>query len=232
MNIFRFFLIYAVLLLGVSAQGAVIAPLPDSGDGASAASEAAKDAVTPPAKDDAPAITPLGADGKPLPDIHGKLTLEDCIRIALANSPQAVSAQLTLQNAYVNLNLAKAEFLPTASVGASQGYNNGKTAGSTRTDHGSSDVYAQAQLSLSGITDIARNVKMQKLALEQAQLNLDSVKTTSSARLRRIIIPCFPPCAPWRFARSRAICIRTSTSVLRSISAWACARKWTLPPPR
>ena len=176
MNIFRFFLIYAVLLLGVSAQGAVIAPLPDSGDGASAASEAAKDAVTPPAKDDAPAITPLGADGKPLPDIHGKLTLEDCIRIALANSPQAVSAQLTLQNAYVNLNLAKAEFLPTASVGASQGYNNGKTAGSTRTDHGSSDVYAQAQLSLSGITDIARNVKMQKLALEQAQLNLDSVK--------------------------------------------------------
>lgn len=175
MNTFRFFLLFAVLLLGVSARGAVISPAEPPAE-ASAASEAAKDAVVPPAKNAVPAMTPLGADGKPLPDIHGKLTLEDCIQIALANSPQAVSAQLKLQNAYVNLNLAKAEFLPTATAGASQGYNNGKTSGSARTDHGSSNVYAQAQLSLSGITDIARNVKTQRLALEQAQLNLDSVK--------------------------------------------------------
>lgn len=175
MNTFRFSLLFAVLLLGVPARGAVISPAEPPAD-ASAASEAAKDAVVPPAKNAVPAMTPLGADGKPLPDIHGKLTLEDCIQIALANSPQAVSAQLKLQNAYVNLNLAKAEFLPTATAGASQGYNNGKTSGSARTDHGSSNVYAQAQLSLSGITDIARNVKTQRLALEQAQLNLDSVK--------------------------------------------------------
>ncbi len=132
--------------------------------------------IQQPSKNEKPAMVPRGADGKPLPDINGLLTLEDCIQIALANSPQAVSAQLNLQNAHVNLNLAKSEFLPTVTAGASQGYTNGKMDGSSRTDHGSSDVYAQAQLSISGITDIARNIKTQQLALEQAQLNLDSVK--------------------------------------------------------
>lgn len=196
MKHFRIFLVTAFLLAGVCVRSEVIVPeqtpAADSAAPASAAAEAAKDAVNPPAqaesaqtedkktvhpaKNDKPAMVLRDADGQPLPDINGKLTLEDCIQIALANSPQAVSAQLNLQNAHVNLNLAKSEFLPTVTAGASQGYNNGKTDGSSRTDHGSSDVYAQAQLSISGITDIARNVKTQQLSLEQAELNLDSVK--------------------------------------------------------
>lgn len=194
---FRLFLFFAFLCTaGVFAQGEIISPVQEPASDpsmtASVAAEAAKDTVLPsvpaetekeqnskavhPTKNEKPAMILRDADGKPLPDINGKLTLEDCIRIALANSPQAVNAQLNLQNAYVNLNLAKSEFLPTATAGASQGYTNGKTDGSSRTDHGSSDVYAQAQLSISGITDIARNVKTQQLALEQAQLNLESVK--------------------------------------------------------
>ena len=191
---------------GANAWCEVIAPVADSAEAqmapdaekpsaasvASAADETAKDAVLPPEesqsssaegndtvhpeKNDKPALVLRDAEGKPLPDINGKLTLEDCIQIALANSPQAVAAQLNLQNANVNLNLSKAEFLPTLTAGASQGYSNSKMDGSSRTDHGSSDVYAQAQLSISGITDKVRNVKIQQGAVEQAELNLESVK--------------------------------------------------------
>ncbi len=201
MKHFYIFLLCAVLLPGVNARGEVIAPLADASAGktasaqpaaASAADEAAQDAVLPPAespsaaaeqkesvhpeKNDKPAMVLRDADGTPLPDINGKLTLEDCIQIALANSPQAVAAQLNLQTAHVNLNLSKAEFLPTLTAGASQSYSNSKMDGSSRTDHGSSDVYAQAQLSISGVTDKVRNVKIQQGAVEQAELNLDSVK--------------------------------------------------------
>ena len=201
MKHFYIFLLCAVLLPGVNARGEVIAPPADASAGktasaqpaaASAADEAAQDAVLPPAespsaaaeqkesvhpeKNDNPAMVLRDADGKPLPDINGKLTLEDCIQIALANSPQAVAAQLNLQTAHVNLNLSKAEFLPTLTAGASQSYSNSKMDGSSRTDHGSSDVYAQAQLSISGVTDKVRNVKIQQGAVEQAELNLDSVK--------------------------------------------------------
>ena len=148
------------------AHGAVITPVEN------AASPATQD----PVKNTTPAITPRGADGKPLPDITRELTLDDCIQLALANSPKAVAAQLQLQNAEVNLNLAKAEFLPTVSVGASQGYTLQKVGSSPRTDHGDTNVYAQASLSISGVTDIARNIKTQKLVVEQGKLNLESVK--------------------------------------------------------
>ena len=205
MKQFRIFLLFAMLLAGVCAHSKVIAPaeapagegVPGAsasvpGEALSPADEAAKDAVLPPVngqadtsaaettvhpkKNDKPAMVLHDAQGNVLPDINGKLTLDDCIQIALANSPQAVAAQLNLQNAYVNLNLSKAEFLPTLTAGASQSYSNSKMDGSSRTDHGSSDVYAQAQLSISGITDKVRNVKIQQGAVEQAQLNLDSVK--------------------------------------------------------
>ncbi len=190
MKHFKLFLSTVFLCTALCSWSEEVAPAP-SAEPSSAAAQAAKDAVVPPAggagqesdtkpvhpaKNENPAMVLRDADGQPLPDINGKLTLEDCIRIALANSPQAVSAQLNLQNAHVNLNLAKSEFLPTVTAGASQNYTNSKMDGSSRTDHGSSDVYAQAQLSISGITDIARNVKTQQLALEQAELNVDSVK--------------------------------------------------------
>ena len=159
-------LLFACLMGGALAHGAVITPVENS------AAPAAQD----PVKNATPAITPRGVDGKPLPDITQELTLDDCIQLALANSPKAVAAQLQLQNAEVNLNLAKAEFLPTASVGASQGYTVQKVGSSPRMDHGDTNVYAQASLSISGVTDIARNIKTQKLVVEQGKLNLESVK--------------------------------------------------------
>lgn len=134
--------------------------------------------------DDSP--TPvLGVDGTPLPDIHGLLTLDDCIKVALANSPRAVSAQLSLQDAYVNLNLSRAEFLPTASAGASQGYAVSQTDRFPRSDHGTSNVYAQAQLSISGITDLVRGVKISKLQVEQAELELSKVTNEITRSIKK-----------------------------------------------
>ena len=107
-------------------------------------------------------------------ELKSKLSLEDCVRIALANSPSAVNAQLGLQEAQINLNLARGEFLPTVSVGASQSYNVSKVQDFPTSDHGSSSVQAQAQLSLSAVSEKIRAVKIQKLALEQAQLSVES----------------------------------------------------------
>ncbi len=107
-------------------------------------------------------------------ELKSKLSLEDCVRIALENSPSVVSANLSLQEAQINLNLSRAEFLPTVSAGASQSYNVTKLQGSSTAEHGNSDVYAQAQLSLSAISDKIRAVKIQKLALEQAQLAVNT----------------------------------------------------------
>lgn len=131
-------------------------------------------------------VTPVTPDANGvLPQLQGELSLDECIQIALSNSPRAVSAQLAVQDAQVNLNLARSEFLPTATAGASQNYNNQKTDGFPRTDHGASDVYAQAQLSLSGITDIARGVKIGKLSLEQAQTDFEGVKNEITGTIKK-----------------------------------------------
>ncbi len=124
---------------------------------------------------------PLGADGKPLEMIYGKLTLQQCIDLALENSPSMVSAQIAAQNAQINVNLAKAQFLPTASAGFSSNYN----MGTPMRDYGSSNIYASANLSLSGVTDIARNIKMKQVELEQAQLNLQSVQNDIIRNVRK-----------------------------------------------
>ena len=135
--------------------------------------------------------------------LDADLTLENCIDIALSNSPRAVSAQLAVQDAQVNLNLARSEFLPTAAVGASQGYTNQKTDGFPRTDHGQPDVYAQAQLSLSGITDIARGVKISKLSLEQAKTDFEGVKNEIVGSIKKYYYALL--------SAKRAVAIRTQS---------------------
>ena len=118
--------------------------------------------------------------------LAGELTLDTCIRIALAQSPKALSAQLGVQEAHVGLNLARGEFLPTASVGASQSYTVSKPAGaSSYTDSDDSNVYAQAQLAISGITDKLRAVKIQKLQLEQAELELKNQTNQISRTVKK-----------------------------------------------
>ena len=62
---------------------------------------------TPPAPQDASAqvhglAVQTRTDGTQLPDINGLLTLQDCIDLALANSPAMIAAQLAAQNARVN----------------------------------------------------------------------------------------------------------------------------------
>ena len=124
---------------------------------------------------------PLGEDGKPVVDVTQKLSLEDCVNLALANSPSAVAAQLALQNAYVNLNLSKSQFLPTASAGFSSQYN----AGASVHDFGTSGSTASANLTLSGLTDLARNVRMKQIEVEQAELKVQSVKNDLVRTVRK-----------------------------------------------
>lgn len=102
--------------------------------------------------------------------LAGTLTLEDCIRIALTHSPKAVNAQLSAEQARVQLNLSRSEFLPTATAGASQGYTVSSPAGMSTTDFGSSNAHAQAQLSISAVSDKVRAVNISKLQVEQADL--------------------------------------------------------------
>ena len=117
--------------------------------------------------------------------LSGTLTVEDCIRIALAHSPKAVSAQLAVQEAQIQVNLAKGEFLPTAKATASQGYTVSNPEGRSTSDHGSSNVSVQAQWSISGITDKVRTVKIQKLQLEQAQLDLNNQVNLITRNVKR-----------------------------------------------
>ena len=121
------------------------------------------------------------SDGPELPDINGTLSLQDCIDLALANSPVMVSAQLAAQNARVNLNLAKSQFLPTVSAGFDSRYNMGTPVH----DYGTSNTYATANLTLSGLTDLVRNVKMKQSAVEQADLNVQSVQNDIVRNVRK-----------------------------------------------
>ncbi len=120
----------------------------------------------------AAALTELEEANKPLPSLDEKLTVNDCVRIALANSPRVVSARLAVESAAVTLSSAKAEFLPTVSASAQQEYVNQKIPPASRTDHGQGSSSIDASITLSGITDMVRNIKTQRLELERAQMDL------------------------------------------------------------
>ncbi len=161
---------FTLFLLGVLISGAITA----SGE-----------IIAPNAQDEAQKVHGLTvttrADGTPLPDINSQLSLQDCIDIALANSPTMIAAQLAAQNARVNLNLAKSQFLPTASAGFNSNYNMGTPVH----DYGTQNTYANANLTLSGITDLARNVKIKESAVEQADLKVQSVQNDIIRNVRK-----------------------------------------------
>ena len=120
-------------------------------------------------------------DGTKLPDLNSTLSLQDCIDVALANSPKMVSAKLAAQNARVNLNLAKDQLLPTASAQFGSNYN----MGSSVHDYGASSTSVGVELGISGLTDIARNIKAKQLAVEQADLNVQSVQNDIIRNVRK-----------------------------------------------
>jgi len=172
MRKYRYFLSIGILLFAWQAYGEVIAPLPEN---------------TPSERiNSVHGITAMARmDGNPLPDITGKLSLEDCVALALANSPSAVSAQLQKDAAQVELNVAKSEFLPTASAGASESYNTHKTDYFSTHESAASNVYAEATLSIRGITEIARNVKMKQVSLQQAELRLKNVRNDIIRKVKK-----------------------------------------------
>lgn len=162
MNIFKKITCFIAVFTALNLQGKVITP--------------AESASNTPEQEVYGVQATTGLDGSPLPDINGKLSLQDCIDLALANSPSAVSASLQKQMAKVELNLAKGNFLPTAEVTAGETYTTHKTAGSSTVEDHYGNISADATLSLRGITDLARNVKMKQVEVEQAELKFESVK--------------------------------------------------------
>ena len=117
--------------------------------------------------------------------LAGTLTVEDCIRIALAHSPKAVSAFLAVQEAQIQLNLSRGEFLPTASFNASQGYTVSNPAHQPTHDYGTNNEVLQAQLAISAVTDKIRTVKISKMQLEQAEMNLTSQVNLIARNVKR-----------------------------------------------
>lgn len=159
------------------------APVPQTApEAAQAQQDAAQDASASPLLQEAQAeasaaLAALAADG-PLPSLDEKLTAGDCVRVALANSPKAVASRLAVESAAVSLSNAKNVLLPTVSANAQSQYTNAKEAGSSRSDHGDTNSAVDATLSISGITDIVRNIKTQRLELQRAQMALCDVENT------------------------------------------------------
>ena len=132
------------------------------------------------------------------------LTLQACIDIALENSPSAVAAKLAVQEAHIQLNLSRSEFLPTVSAQPGTSYLATKPATAAHySDHGSSDASAQALLSLSGITDKVRGIKISKLALEQAEWALSNQTNSISRTIKKAYYALL--------SSQRAVAIRTQS---------------------
>ncbi len=132
----------------------------------------------------AAALNQLPDPNEPLPSLDEKLTIDDCVRIALANSPTVVSARLVVESAAVSLSNAKNVFLPTVSVSAQQEYTNSKIPPAPRADHGTDAQSIDADLSISGITDLIRDIKTQRLELQRAQMSLCDVENTVIADVK------------------------------------------------
>ena len=155
-----------LFFFGVFAVPALMAQEPDSPLVQEAQAEAAQ------------ALSELGNLNAPLPSLDGMLTVQDCVRIAMANSPSAVSARLALESAALSLSNARNAFLPTVSAGADAGFSSSHSLGQERINDNSVSSSVGASLSISGITDIGRNIRAQRLQLEQSRMNLCEVENS------------------------------------------------------
>ncbi|MBQ8843907.1 MAG: TolC family protein [Elusimicrobiaceae bacterium] len=155
-----------LFFFGVFAVPALMAQEPDSPLVQEAQAEAAQ------------ALSELGNLNAPLPSLDGMLTVQDCVRIAMANSPSAVSARLAVESAALSLSNARNAFLPTVSAGADAGFSSSHSLGQERINDNSVSSSVGASLSISGITDIGRNIRAQRLQLEQSRMNLCEVENS------------------------------------------------------
>lgn len=135
--------------------------------------------------------------------LNHALTLTECINIALENSPSAVAAKLAVREAHINLNLSKAEFLPTANAQMSASHYANKFPGGHWAGHGAHNAEAQASLSLSAVTDKVRGIKISKLALEQAELSLANQTNSITRTVKKAYYALL--------SAQRAVAIRTAS---------------------
>ena len=129
-----------------------------------------------------------------LPSLDSELSLEDCIKIALVNSPRMIEAQLAVETAEIAVSNAKNAFLPTASAKISGDASTSKYRSNPRINNEALGSNVAADLNISGITDLGRNIRAQKLSLEQAELNRCDVENSIvySVKTARCDMP-FPP---------------------------------------
>jgi len=109
---------------------------------------------------------------KAMPALDDRLSIEDCVHVALVNNPQAVSARLAVQSAAISLSNAKNALLPKASASIGSQYTTSGGSGIDRVHNNSAQSSIDAQLSISGLTDIGRNIRTQQLTLESSRMNL------------------------------------------------------------
>jgi len=158
MKKFLFFLLGFCLVNGVTAQTMDTAVPADAS--VSAETTASADTISHPGPDD------------PLPSLDGELTVHDCVHIAMKNSPSIVQAQLAVQSAEIAVSNAKNTLLPTVSAGVDASANSNDGKGYSRINNDGVNSSIDAKLNISGITDIGRTIRAQKLELERAKLNL------------------------------------------------------------
>ena len=120
----------------------------------------------------------------PLPSLDSSLSVHECVHIAMHNSPRIISAQLAVQSAEVALSNAKNTLLPTVSAQIQTGYVNEKLVGFRRSNDDNVSSSIDAGLTISGLTDIGRTIRTQKLALDQAKLSLASAENDLVARVK------------------------------------------------
>ena len=113
-----------------------------------------------------------------LPSLDSELSLDDCIQIAMANSPRMQKAQLAVQSAEISVSNAKNAFLPTASAKASGGASSSKYGSGSRINNENLYSQAEADLTISGITDLGRNIRIQNLGLDQSKLDRCDVENS------------------------------------------------------
>ncbi len=140
---------------------------------------------------------------EPLPSLDGQLSVHDCVRIALANSPKVIQARLAVQSAEVALSNAKNVLLPTVSASVNTGAINTKTNGAPRTNSDYVNSSIDAGLNISGITDIGRTIRTQKLELQRAQLSLNEAENQVVSSVKNAYYGLL--------ASQRAVAIRTQS---------------------
>lgn len=140
--------------------------------------EPAKEAASVQAPDNRP------KPDDPLPSLDDRLSVHDCVHIAMHNSPQVIQARLNVQSAEIALSNAKNSLLPTASASINTGAINSKVAGSPRRTDDYVNSSIDAGLTISGITDIGRTIRTQQLEVDRAQLSLDEAENNLVAAVK------------------------------------------------